>query len=158
MPDAAELTHTTAVPKRRRPCAVGLLCVATLGVYACVWYYKANREMRDFGSARGDQRLAGSKPARSVLAITVGGLLVLPPFISLVRTMGRVHDVECLAAGTARPRFALLALMLSSQLLGDTAFVRGAGIAFGVAGTVGMALAFGVVQARLNGVWGDERA
>ncbi len=158
MSQTVAVTHTTAVGKARRPWAVTTLCAVTLGVYALVWYYTVNREMRDFGSARGDRQLAESKPARSVLAITVGGLLVVPPIISLVRTTGRVHDVERLACRTARSRSGLIALLLSSQLLSDSAFVRGVGVAFPLAGAVGIGLAFGLIQARLNEVWGDERA
>jgi hypothetical protein len=134
---------------------VATLCVVTLGIYGWVWYYKVNREMRDFGSARGDQRLAGSKPVRSVLAITIGGLLILPPFISLVRTTGRVCEVERLAFRTARSRTGLIALLVSSELLGAAGFVHGVGVAFALAGTVGVGLAFGLIQARLNEVWGD---
>lgn len=158
MAQAVEVTHITAVGKTRRPWAVATLCVVTFGVYAWVWYYKVNREMRDFGAARGDRQLADSKPARSVLAITVGGLFVLPPFISLVRTTGRVHDVERLAFRTARSRSGLIVLVLASELLSDAAFVRGVGVAFAVAGAIGIGLAFGLIQARLNGVWGDQRA
>jgi hypothetical protein len=158
MPQAIEVSHATALGKARRPWTVATLCVVTLGVYTCVWYYKVNRELRDFGSARGDRQLAESKPIRSVLAITVGGLLVLPPLISLVRTTGRVRDVERAAIRTPRSRAGLILLMLSSELLGDAGFVRGVGVAFALAGTIGMGLAFGMIQARLNGVWGDERA
>jgi hypothetical protein len=136
---------------------VATLCVATLGIYACVWYYKVNREMRDFGSARGDQELGRSKPIRSVLAITIGGLLVVPPFISLVRTTGRVADVERLAFRAVGSRAGLIALLVCSQLFGAAGFVRGAGVAFALAGMVGIGLAFGLIQARLNGVWGHAR-
>lgn len=156
MSHAVEVTHTIAAGKTRRPWAVATLCVVTLGVYVCVWYYKVNREMRDFGSAHGNPQLAESKPARSVLAITVGGWLLVPPFISLVRTTGRVLDVERLAFRTPGSRAGLIALMLSSQLLSYAALVRGAGIAFALAGTIGIGLAFGFIQARLNEVWADE--
>ena len=158
MSHAIEGTHATTVGKARRPWAVATFCVVTLGVYACVWYYKVNREMREFGSARGDRHLAESKPVRSVLAITVGGLLVLPPFISLVRATGRLQEVKRLAFQTQRSRASLIALMLSSELLSDAACVRGVGVALAFAGTVGIGLAFGLFQARLNEVWGDERA
>lgn len=155
---SSELTNNTAIGKVRRPWAVATLCVVTLGIYACVWYYKVNREVRDFGSARGDRHLAQSKPARSVLAITLGGLLVLPPLISLVRTTGRLQDVERLAFRTARSRSGLIALMLCSELLSALSYLRGGGIAFALTGTIGIGLAFGLIQARLNGVWGDARA
>ena len=59
--------------KVRRPWTVALLSILTLGVYSVVWYYKVNREMRDYGSAVGDNDLAGSKPRQSVFAVTIGG-------------------------------------------------------------------------------------
>ena len=66
MSHAVKVGDDTAIGKARRPWAVAMLCVLTLGIYACVWYYKINREVRDYGSARGDRHLAHSKPARSV--------------------------------------------------------------------------------------------
>jgi hypothetical protein len=155
---AVEVTHTATVGKTRRPWVVATLCVVTLGVYGWVWYYTVNREMREFGSARGDRQLAESKPVRSVLAVTVGGLLVLPPFISFVRTTGRLQDVESLAFDTPRSRAGLIGLMLSSKLLSDAALVRGVGFVFALAGAIGIGLAFGAIQARLNRAWGHEHA
>jgi uncharacterized membrane protein len=48
--------------------------------------------------------------------------------------------------------------MLSSELLSALSFLHGVGIAFALTGTIGIGLAFGLIQARLNGVWGHERA
>ena len=48
----------------RRPLAVVGLTVVTLGVYGVVWYYRVNVELRDFGGAYRDRRLAGSSPRR----------------------------------------------------------------------------------------------
>lgn len=158
MSQAIEVTHTTAVAKVRGPWVVAILCVLTLGVYAWVWYYQVNREMRDFGAGRGDRQLAESNPTRSLLAITVGGWLVIPRLISLVRTTGRVQEVQRLAFGTAPSRSGLIALVVFSELLSAAAFVRGVGVAFAFAGAVGIALAFGLIQAQLNWVWGDAQA
>jgi len=158
MSEAVEVTYTNAVAKARRPWAVAILCVVTLGVYAWVWYYKVNREMRDFGSARADRQLAESNPGRSLLAITVGGLLVIPPLISLVRMTGRVQNVQRLAFGTAPSRSGLIALVVCSQLLRAAVLVHGDGVAFALAGAVGIGLAFGLMQAQLNWVWGNARA
>ena len=38
--------------KARNPWAVALLPIVTLGVYHLVWWYRINRELRDFGRAR----------------------------------------------------------------------------------------------------------
>ncbi len=46
--------------KMRDEGLVLLWTVLTLGIYTLVWYYKINREMRDFGRAHGDR---GWRPA-----------------------------------------------------------------------------------------------
>jgi hypothetical protein len=75
---------------------VALWCFLTLGiVYPVVWYYKINREMRDFGRAHGDEELAKTNPVLSVLAVTIGWILILiPPIVSFVRTTGRIRRVQ----------------------------------------------------------------
>ena len=54
--------------KLRRPWLVGALSL--IPFYWPCWYYLVNREMRDFGSVRGDAELGTSRPGRSVLAVT----------------------------------------------------------------------------------------
>jgi hypothetical protein len=39
--------------KHRSPWAAALLPIVTLGIYHLVWWYRVNRELRDFGRARG---------------------------------------------------------------------------------------------------------
>jgi hypothetical protein len=48
--------------------------------------------------------------------------------------------------------------MLSCELLGALSFLHGVGTAFALMGIVGIGLAFGLIQARLNGVWRNARA
>ncbi|GGX12663.1 hypothetical protein GCM10010353_30130 [Streptomyces chryseus] len=60
----------------------------TLGIYHLVWYYKVNREARDF-----DQRGEVS-PAGAVLAITVGWLVIVPPFVSVYNTGQRIARMQ----------------------------------------------------------------
>jgi hypothetical protein len=62
--------------------------VITLGIYHFVWYYKVNREARDF-----DRRIEVS-PAMAVVAITVGWLVVVPPFISFYNTGLRIARMQ----------------------------------------------------------------
>ena len=45
--------------------------ILTLGIYTMVWYYRINREVRDFGRAHGDEKLANSNPVLSILAVTI---------------------------------------------------------------------------------------
>jgi hypothetical protein len=71
----------------------------TFGVYWLFWYYRINREMRDFGASRLDAQLAASRPWRSVLAVTVGRLAVVPPLVSPPRCVERTAMTERLATG-----------------------------------------------------------
>ena len=52
------------------------LSLITLGIYFFFWWYFINREMRDLGQARGVD--LGQNPANSVLAITIGALIIVP--------------------------------------------------------------------------------
>ena len=79
-----------------------LLLVVTLGLYYLYWYYAINRELRDFGRTR-DARLEIS-PGIALLAITVGGLILVPPFVSAYRTVKRVQVAEELAGIQAHAR------------------------------------------------------
>ncbi|MFE9024934.1 DUF4234 domain-containing protein [Streptomyces iakyrus] len=60
----------------------------TLGIYHLVWYYKVNREARDF-----DSRIEVN-PAMAVLAITVGWLVIVPPFVSVYNTGLRIARMQ----------------------------------------------------------------
>jgi hypothetical protein len=98
---AQEMTiRGTGSPVRARsPWAVALLPFATLGVYHLVWWYRINRELRDYGHAR-EQDL-GRSPARSLLALFPGGLLIVPALVTYWRGFERVQSASALA-GTER--------------------------------------------------------
>ncbi len=69
--------------------------IITLGIYHLVWWYKVNREARDF-----DPRIEVN-PVLSVLAITIGALIIVPPFVSIYRTGERIAQMQE-AAGMQR--------------------------------------------------------
>lgn len=79
---------------------VVLWTVLTLGVYTAVWYYRINREMRDFGRAHGDERLANTNPTLSLLAITLGSLVIVPAIVSYWRTTARIRRMQRLCGVT----------------------------------------------------------
>jgi uncharacterized protein DUF4234 len=91
---AGEIDAYGARARVRRPLATVGLTLVTLGAYGVVWYYRVNAELRDYGRAYRDDRLAASRPARSVLALVPGLLLLVPPIVSLVRFLGRVRRAE----------------------------------------------------------------
>jgi hypothetical protein len=139
--------------KTRRVWSVVLLNVVTLGIYGVVWYYKINRELRDFGAAHGDAELGSSRPWHSVLAFTIGEPLELPRLISLVRVPRRVQAAERIALGYARPvRMETIALV-ASIVLPWGGFLHGIGWADELAAFACFLLAMGAIQSRLNTAW-----
>ena len=72
---------------------VGILTVVTLGIYGVFWWYFVNREMVDLGRARGTSEL-GDSPGKSVLAITLGALIIVPAILSLVNGFRRVQATQ----------------------------------------------------------------
>lgn len=69
--------------KRRNPVNVFLLSLVTFGVYFLVWYYKINRELRDHHNI-------DVSPGLALLAITLGSVVVVPFFVSIAKTGGRI--------------------------------------------------------------------
>ena len=78
----------------------------TLGIYHLVWYYKINREARDF-----DETIA-VEPVISLLAITVGWIIIVPPYVSIYRTGERIAQMQE-DAGMERSCNGLIGLVLS---------------------------------------------
>jgi Domain of unknown function (DUF4234) len=153
MSTTIERTSAQARVRLRRQSTVAVLSVATFGIYSIVCYYKVNREMRDFGSTHDDRALAASRPWLSVSAITVGGLLVIPELVSLVRTVRRVQAVERIVWGAARPAFGVIGLFVAAIALSLGTSVHRVGAFLAVAGLVAFVAAITLVQGRLNAVW-----
>ncbi|MEV0648233.1 DUF4234 domain-containing protein [Phytomonospora sp. NPDC050363] len=60
----------------------------TLGIYHFVWWYKINCEARDF-----DARIRVS-PGVSLLAILLGWIIIIPPFVSVFNTGARIARMQ----------------------------------------------------------------
>ena len=73
-----------SIVKLRDPIMVVVLTVVTFGIYHLFWWYYANRELADYGRARGVDEL-GDNPTMSVLALFPGGLLIVPAVRLVVR-------------------------------------------------------------------------
>jgi hypothetical protein len=78
----------------------------TLGIYHFVWWYKINREARDFGDN------IKVEPMLSLLAILIGWVIIVPPFVSIYRTGGRIAKMQE-NAGMDESCSGLLGLLLS---------------------------------------------
>jgi len=74
---------------------VGLgLAILTLSIYYFCWYYFVNDELKDIGIAEDDQNLAQSSPAQSVLAVLIGGWLIVPPLLSVYNYGQRIKRAQ----------------------------------------------------------------
>jgi uncharacterized protein DUF4234 len=60
----------------------------TLGIYHLVWWYKINREARDF-----DESIK-VEPVLSLLALVPGAVIIIPPFVSVYRTGERIGQMQ----------------------------------------------------------------
>ena len=78
---------------------VAILSVVTLGIYVFFWWYFVNREMADLGRARGTNEL-GTSPGTSLLAITLGALVIVPAIMSIIGTFRRVQATQRLTASS----------------------------------------------------------
>jgi Domain of unknown function (DUF4234) len=93
MAEEIQIPGSDGHAKIRSPWAAALLPIITLGIYYFVWYYKINREMRDLGQARGSDKL-GDSPGTSLLAITLGALIIVPAILSTVHTAQRIQKAQ----------------------------------------------------------------
>jgi hypothetical protein len=74
--------------KKRSPLGVWGLTIITLTIYGFVWYYKINKEAKEY---LGDENI---KPGVSVLALIPGFILIIPPFVSVYRTGERINRMQ----------------------------------------------------------------
>jgi hypothetical protein len=81
--------------KIRSPWAAALLPIITLGIYHLVWWYRINREMRDYGQAKGYD--LGQNPTNSVLALFPGALIIVPAIITYWRGTKRAQGASSVA-------------------------------------------------------------
>jgi hypothetical protein len=96
MATEVQIPGTQARAKIRSPWAPALLPFVTFFIYAFYWYYAINREMRDFGRARSTTEL-GESPGMSLLATTLGALIIVPAIISVINTAKRIQAAQRLA-------------------------------------------------------------
>jgi hypothetical protein len=98
---AQEITipNASSLAKIRNPIAVLALSFITLGIYGIFWWYYINREMADLGRANTEPKL-GDNPVLSVLAITLGGLIIIPALVSHWRTLKRIETAQNVVLGS----------------------------------------------------------
>jgi hypothetical protein len=126
-----QIRGTQSEVKHRSPWAPALLPIITLGIYGLVWWYKINKELKEYGEAKGHD--LGQNPTNSVLALFPGGIILIPALITFWRGTKRVMGAARMAG--KEPVNGWIALIL--YLLIPPAF-------------------FAYLQVSLNHVWEQE--
>jgi len=129
MAQELQIAGAGASAKVRSPVAVAILTVVTLGIYLLFWWYFINREMADYGRAKGTAEL-GDSPGKSTLALFPGALVIVPAIWTTVTTFQRVQAAQ--RRSGQQPLNGWLALVL--YLVLSPAF-------------------YAYMQSGLNGVW-----
>jgi hypothetical protein len=83
--------------KIRNPLGVVGLTFVTIGIYGIFWYYFINKEMAEYGAAKNSPQELGDSPATSVIAITLGAFVLVPPFVSFYNCFQRLRAGERLS-------------------------------------------------------------
>jgi Domain of unknown function (DUF4234) len=89
MAEEIQIAGTGSTAKIRNPLGTVALSIITIGIYYIFWWYFINREMRDLGRARNTD--LGQSPGNSVLAVTLGALIIIPAIVTLWTTSGRIE-------------------------------------------------------------------
>jgi hypothetical protein len=131
MAQEIQIPGAGSTAKIRNPLAVLGLGLITLGIYHIFWWYFINREMVDYGEANGVD--LGDNPVLSVLAITLGALIIVPPFVSVFRTLRRVERAQNHALGSNNIAVILLFILIFIPLVN--------------------LVVFPIMQSNLNQVW-----
>jgi hypothetical protein len=82
------ITRDGQMYMKRDPLAVLGLSIITLGIYWLYWYYKINDEIRRY------EKDPTVSPGRSLLAVTLGVFLIVPPFIAHYNTSLHIVRME----------------------------------------------------------------
>ena len=92
--------------KHRNPVLVWLVWpFITLGIYHLYWWYKINDEARRLDPS------IDVKPIVSLLALFPGGIIIVPPFVTVYRTGERIRSMQR-AAGAEPNAIPILGLVL----------------------------------------------
>jgi hypothetical protein len=105
--------------KIRNPVVVVIFTIITLGIYQVFWWYFVNREMADYGRARGTNDL-GDNPTKSTLALFPGALIIVPAIWTMVTTFKRVQAAQQLNGQTPINGWLglVIAVVISPVLIG----------------------------------------
>jgi hypothetical protein len=93
MSETVPIQGTGSFAKIRSIVWVIVLELVTLFIYGFFWWYFIHRELRDYGRAKGTTEL-GTSPGTSLLAITLGLLVIVPALVSIFNGFKRVQAAQ----------------------------------------------------------------
>jgi hypothetical protein len=96
--------------KVRGPVWVGVCTFITFGLYGLYWMYATARHLRDYGRARG--RDLGQSPGMTLLAVTLGALVIVPALVAIYRQARRIQQAQRLAGVAPMNGWLALALYI----------------------------------------------
>jgi Domain of unknown function (DUF4234) len=99
---------------KRDPLGVLGLSFITIGIYYFYWYYKVNDEIRRY------EKDDSVRPGIALLAVTLGWLIIVPPFISVYNTSKHIVRMEERAGVTQvlSPALNIVLLLVVSIAIG----------------------------------------
>jgi hypothetical protein len=96
--------------KVRGPVWVGIFSFVTIGIYAIYWVYVTAKDLSAYGRAKG--RDLGQSPGMTLLAITLGALIIVPALVALYRQAKRIQQAQQLAGAESMNGWIALVLYL----------------------------------------------
>lgn len=93
MAQQVKIPGANSTATMRNPIVVAIFAVITFGIYVLFWWYNANREMADYGRAKGTDEL-GDSPGKSLLALFPGGVIIVPAIWTTFTTFQRVQRAQ----------------------------------------------------------------
>ena len=93
MAEVVPIQGTQATAKIRSVVWVIVLEIITFFIYGFFWWYFIHRELRDYGRAKNTNEL-GTSPGTSLLAITLGALIIVPALVSFFNGFKRVQAAQ----------------------------------------------------------------
>ena len=94
--------------KVRGPWWVGIFSLVTFGIYAIYFVYVTAKHLSSYGNSKG--RDLGQSPGMTLLALTLGWIILIPPIVAMYRQAKRIQQAQQLAG--VEPLNGWLALVL----------------------------------------------
>lgn len=96
MAQSVQIPNTENSAKVCNVVGVGALAFFFSLIYLWIFWYRINKELAAYGRSKGTEE-CGTSPGKSLLAVTLGALIIVPALISFVRTHKRLVAAQRLA-------------------------------------------------------------